>query len=171
MLSDTKHKVIIIFYSRTGKTRTIAATLRDTFGFHFQEVIDLKDRSGFIGYIGSLIDIFFRPITEIVPKETNFDNYDFLIIGSPIWGNRLPPAITTFFSTARFFGKKIILFINFGSHMKASLFDKYTKLINNCGGEVIGTLKIKTRGKLVDAIRNETKQIMQENIERWNSQI
>ena len=168
MAPDSRSKGLIIFYSRTGKTRTITGTMRDILGYHFQEIIDLKGRSGFLGYMSGIIDIFFRPITEIVPKEVNFDNYDFLLIGSPIWGNRFPPAITTFFNMARFTGKKVVLFATFGSHMKESILDKYSNFITDRGGKVIGTFKIKTRSKYLDTIKDEVKRILVENAERWN---
>jgi len=168
--THSNHKILIIFYSRTGKTRIIAETIKDTLGGKLQEIIDLKDRSGFFGYMSGVIDIFFRPITEISPRELNLDHYDLLFIGSPIWGNKFPPAITTFFSMTRFSGKKVILFADFGSHMKESIFDKYCKFISNRGGEVIDTFKIKTRGKLFDTIKDEIKQILEENARRWNVQ-
>jgi len=168
--THSNHKILIIFYSRTGKTRIIAETIKDTLGVKLQEIIDLKDRTGFWGYMSGVIDIFFWPITEILPKEFNFDHYDLLLIGSPVWGNKFPPAITTFFSRAQFSDKKVVLFADFGSHMKESIFDRYRTLINERGGEVIDTFKIKTRGKCFDTIKNETKQILAENAGRWNVQ-
>jgi flavodoxin len=118
--SNDNHNALTIFYSRTGKTRIIAETIKDTLGGKLQEIIDLKDRSGFRGYMSGVIDIFFQSITEISPRELNLDHYDLLFIGSPIWGNKFPPAITTFFSRAQFSDKKVVLFADFGSHIKKS---------------------------------------------------
>ena len=162
-MSENNLKGNIIFYTRTGKTRAIAEAIRELYTYDLQEIIDLRDRSGLLGYISGVIDILFRPITEILPKELNLDSYNLLYIGAPIWGNRFPPAITTFFSTARFSDKKVILFANFGSGMKDSIFAQYSKLISDRGGEVISTFKVKTRGKSIDAIKDETRQILRNN--------
>lgn len=156
-------KGLVIFYTRTGRTRAIAEVVREMYAYELQEIIDLRDRSGLLGYISGVIDILFRPITEISPKELNLDSYNLLYIGAPIWGNRFPPAITTFFSTARFSGKKVVLFADFGSSMKDSIFAQYSKLISDRGGEVISTFKVKTRGKSIDAIKDETIQILRQN--------
>ncbi|MCX5886562.1 MAG: hypothetical protein NT096_11750 [Proteobacteria bacterium] len=162
-MTENNLKGIVIFYTRTGKTRAIAEAISELYPYDLQEIIDLRDRSGLLGYISGVIDILFRPITEISPKELNLDSYNLLYIGAPIWGNRFPPAITTFFSTARFSGKKVVLFADFGSSMKDSIFAKHSKFISDRGGEVISTFKVKTRGKSIDAIKDETRQILRKN--------
>jgi flavodoxin len=167
-VTENNLKGNIIFYTRTGKTRAVAEAIKEVYAYDLQEIIDLRDRSGLLGYISGVIDILLRPITKISPKEINLDHYNLIYIGAPIWGNRFPPAITTFFSTARFLDKKVVLFADFGSSMKDSLFVKYGKLISDRGGEVIGTFKVKTRGKSIDAIKDEAKKILMKNAGRWN---
>ena len=162
-MTENNLKGNIIFYTRTGKTRAVAEAIKEVYAYDLQEIIDLRDRSGLLGYISGVIDILFRPITKISPKELNLDSYNLLYIGAPIWGNRFPPAITTFFSTARFSDKKVILFADFSSGMKDSIFAKHSKFISDRGGEVISTFKVKTRGKSINTLRNETRQILRNN--------
>ena len=104
-------KALVIYYSRTGNTRTVAETIRDTYGCTVQEIEDMKDRSGFLGFIGGMIDVRRNPTTTINPATLNLEGYDLLFIGSPIWGMKYAPAITTFLHSTDFTSKKVVLFV------------------------------------------------------------
>ena len=174
-LSDTKEEVLmeneihgqVIFYSRTGKTKTVAEVIAETFDFHLQEIKDLKDRSGFFGFIGGMIDVRKNPITTIFPETVNLDEYDVLFIGSPIWGMKFAPAITTFLEGTDFTGKKVILFTTTSSRMKQTVFDQYSQLIHKKGGTVIDTFFLKTFWKESEEIEKEAQEMVSAKKELW----
>lgn len=157
----------IIFYSRTGNTRTVAEVIAETFDFHLQEITDLKDRSGFFGFIGGMIDVRKSPITTISPETVSVDEYDVLFIGSPIWGMKFAPAITTFLEGTDFTGKKVILFTTTSSRMKQTAFDQYSQLIHTKGGTVIDTFFLKTFWKERKEIQKEAQEIVTGKKELW----
>ncbi|MCX5886571.1 MAG: hypothetical protein NT096_11795 [Proteobacteria bacterium] len=161
------YKVLTIFYSRTGKTRAIAETVKEVFRCEAQEIIDLKDRSGFWGYISGVIDILLHHSTEISPSIIKTEDYDLLFIGAPLWEGKFPPALTTFFRSAHYTGNKVILFASCGFRMKQSLFYEYSNHITKNGGEVIGYFHLRTRFKSIKALRKETENILAKNKERW----
>lgn len=169
----TKEEVTgqVIFYSRTGNTRTVAEVIGETFGISLQEIKDLKDRSGFFGFIGGMIDVRKNPITTISPETVNLDKYDVLFIGSPIWGMKFAPAITTFFEGTDFAGKKVILFTTTSSRMKKTAFDEYSELIQKKGGTVIDTFFLKTLWKESDEIREEAQELVAAKTESWMKKI
>lgn len=167
MTPNNNPQAQIIFYSRTGKTSIIAEIIKDTFGYNLQEIIDLKNRSGILGYIGGVIDIWLRPLTEISPSVVDIKDYSLLFIGAPLWGGKFPPAITTFFSSAHFSGKKVVLFATCGSRMKQTLFDEYSKRIRASGGEVAGHFYLRTRSKSNTALQEETQKILDEHRGEW----
>ena len=169
----TKGKISgqVIFYSRTGNTRIVAEVIGETFGLPLQEIKDLKDRSGFFGFIGGMIDVRKNPITTISPETVNLGGHDVLFIGSPIWGMKLAPAITTFLEGTEFSGKKVILFTTTSSRMKQSAFDEYSKLIQKKGGTVIDTFFLKTLWKESEEIRNEAQELVAERTESWMKMI
>jgi len=84
MTSNNNHHTQIIFYSRTGKTSIIAEIIKDSFGCNLQGIVDLKDRSGILGYISGVIDIWLRPLTEISPSVVDIKDYSLLFIGAPL---------------------------------------------------------------------------------------
>ena len=157
----------VIFYSRTGNTKTVAEVIAETFDFHLQEIKDLKDRSGFFGFIGGMIDVRKNPITTISPETVSLDEYDVLFIGSPIWGMKFAPAITTFLQETDFTGKKVILFTTTSSRMKQTAFDQYSELIHTKGGTVIGTFFLKTFWKEASEIRKEAQEMVTTKKALW----
>ena len=157
----------VIFYSRTGNTKTVAEVIAETFEFHLQEIKDLKDRSGFFGFIGGMIDVRKNPITTISPETVSLDEYDVLFIGSPIWGMKFAPAITTFLEGTDFTGKKVILFTTTSSRMKQTAFDQYSQLIHTRGGTVIDTFFLKTFWKESEEIEKEAQEIVSAKKELW----
>jgi len=162
-----KPKVLVVYYSRTGNTKAIAESIKDTLGCTIQEIKDLKDRSGIKGFISGMIDAKKNPITEISPKIVDVKDYDLLIIGSPGWGVKLTPAINTFINSTDFTGKKIVLFGVASGRMSQKTLDEYSSIINSRGGQVIDTFIIKTLWINQDEIRAKAKEICTERQEKW----
>jgi flavodoxin len=161
----------VIFYSRTGNTRIVAEVIRETLGLPLQEIKDLKDRSGFFGFIGGMIDVRKNPITTISPETVNLDGNEVLFIGSPIWGMKFAPAITTFLEGADFSEKKVILFTTTSSRMKETAFDEYSELIQKKGGIVVDSFFLKTLWKESDEIRKEAQELVAAKTESWIKKI
>ena len=161
----------VIFYSRTGNTRIVAEVIGKTFGLPLQEIKDLKDRSGFFGFIGGMMDVRKNPITAIAPETVNLDGKEVLFIGSPIWGMKLAPAITTFTERTDFSGKKVILFTTTSSRMKQTAFDEYGALIQKKGGTMIDTFFLKTLWKESVEIRKEAEELVAGKTESWVKKI
>jgi len=106
----------IIYYSRTGNTRSAAHRLAE----------ELKKRQATVDIIE--IEAVKRPgfftagraamqQKELPIKNTDVDlgKYSTLIVGSPVWGGCCAPFIKTFFSSAKNIkGKKTALFITGG---------------------------------------------------------
>ena len=47
---------------------------------------------------------------ELHPYDINLDEYDMLVIGSPVWATTYAPAVNTFFTQNEIKGKKVALF-------------------------------------------------------------
>ena len=161
----------VIFYSRTGNTKIVAEVIGATFGLPLQEIKDLKDRSGFFGFIGGMIDVRKYPITTISPETFNLEDDEVLFIGSPIWGMKFAPAITTFLEKADFAGKKVILFTTTSSRMKQTSFDEYSDFIQKKGGTVVDAFFLKTLWKESDEVRKEAQELVTGKTESWMKKI
>jgi len=149
---EASQKALVLYYSRTGNCRAVAQAIGETARCPVQEIKDLKNRAGFWGFISGMIDIRKRPITDIEPVSVDLSPYDTIYLGSPIWGMRFAPAITTVLERFDFKGKKIKLFAVVAGNYKQEKIDAYAQKLSARGAQartafVLKTMR-KTRGQL-----------------------
>ena len=89
-------KKLILYYSRTGRTKNIAEIISKKLGCDIEEIIDIKKTSGIIGYLRGGNAARKGDLTEIKDLMKNPEDYELTIIGTPIWGGKIPPATRTF---------------------------------------------------------------------------
>ena len=75
---------LVVYYSRTGNNRAIAKTIAEKLSAEIDEIIDKKKRLGKLGWLLAGRDSRARKLTEI-EFQKNPQDYDTIIIGSPIW--------------------------------------------------------------------------------------
>ena len=64
-------KTIVLYYSRSRKTATVAETLAEELSADIQEIKDVKERSGFLNYLGASVDAFRENKTRINLENLN----------------------------------------------------------------------------------------------------
>ena len=79
-------KTVCLYYSRSGRTKSIMERMANMLDADLIEYTDGKDRSGFKGYVGSCIDSY-RPLpqVEIIGGEPDWEKYDRVIVAMPVW--------------------------------------------------------------------------------------
>ena len=103
-------KSLVIYYSRSGNTKFVAQKIAEKIGADIEEVIDKKNRRGWIGWLTAGRDATQGKETQI--EETRFlpNNYDLIVVGTPIWNGRPTPAIRTYARKNDLSTKKVALF-------------------------------------------------------------
>lgn len=86
---------IILYYSKTGNNKKLGEILKEKLNFSLEEIIDKKRRDGFFGFIISGYDAFTKRLTKIEDLNSKIDNFDHVVIGTPIWAGNITPAIRT----------------------------------------------------------------------------
>jgi len=117
-------KALIVYYSRTGNTEKIAKEISGNLKVDIDEIIDMTNRKGIIGWLRGGRDAMKNILTEIKNKKNPL-RYDLVIIGTPIWAGTLCPAVRTYLSKNKF--KKIAFFCTFGGNPGKS-FEEMEKL-------------------------------------------
>ena len=103
-------ETLVVYYSRTGNTKFVAEKIAEHIGAKTCEVIDKKSRKGRFAFIKGGYESIRKKLTEIeVPKK--IENYDLVIIGTPVWADGITPAIRTFIVKNDFSNKKIACFV------------------------------------------------------------
>lgn len=114
----TSGKTLVVYYSASGSTRRVAETIADTLGADLFEITPVEpyssadlnwtnDNSRVTGEHNdeSLRDI---ELTQIVPE--NWDSYDTVLIGYPIWWAIAAWPVDNFVKGNDFTGKTVIPF-------------------------------------------------------------
>ena len=133
-------KILVVFYSRTGNTQKVADFIVSKLNCEVEQIHDLKDRSGIIGWIIGGRDGTYKKFTALGKIEKVPSNYDLVVIGTPIWVNT-PPAIRTYLQQYSGQFKKTAFFCTMGGSGFQNLFKEMAFLT---GTNPIATLAITT---------------------------
>ena len=107
-------RTLVAYYSRTGNTKFVAEKIAEYLKADLCEVVDKKGRKGkFIILTGGYAAIK-EKLTEIEVTK-NVEDFDLVIIGSPVWANKMTPAIRTFIVNNDFSEKDVAFFVTMDS--------------------------------------------------------
>ncbi len=125
-------KNLVVYYSYEGSTRVIAQTIADVLDAGMIECKPLKDLSlkGFTKYIWGGRQVVFKLHPQLETFEKNPDDYDMVIIGTPVWAFTYAPAIRSFLSQVNLKNKKIGLFCCHEG-AKGRTFNNLKKVLSN----------------------------------------
>jgi flavodoxin len=107
-------KSLVVYYTRSGNSRFIAETIAAEIGADVEEVIDLKKRTGILGWLRGGRDARQGKETEIAPTKKTPANYELIVVGTPIWAGNPTPAINTYLKKNDLSGKKVAAFFSQG---------------------------------------------------------
>ena len=79
-------------------------------GADLEKIIDKKNRKGIFGWLGAGRDGMKKKLTEIGPLTKNPADYDLVILGSPVWGWAMVPAVRTYIEQKKANFKSVALF-------------------------------------------------------------
>jgi flavodoxin len=101
-------KTLILYYSITGKNKKLAEKIHKKIDGKIAVVEDkFNDKSGFqLYFIGSLQAILSLK-TEIKSFE-GIQAFEKIVVVSPVWGGKLPPAIQTLLSNYKLMIKELV---------------------------------------------------------------
>ncbi len=111
-------KSLVVYYSRTGNAKFVAETIAAEMGSDIEEIVDLKNRQGKLGWMSAGRDATGGKDTKIAPTTKAPADYDLVIVGTPIWAWRPSAAIRTYMGKTDLSGKKVALFFTMDSNLK-----------------------------------------------------
>jgi menaquinone-dependent protoporphyrinogen IX oxidase len=115
-------KYLVAYYSRTGHIKTIGVAIGKALSADIDEINDKKNRVGIVNLLRAGRDGQAKKLTEI-QSEKNPQDYDVIVIGSPIWSGNPTPAIRTYLTKHDLKGKKVAFFI-------CSIVNRYAKVFS-----------------------------------------
>lgn len=154
-------KTLIIYYSQTKKTATVAETLALELGADSIEIVDNKPRSGFKNRLTSSFDAVREIKTDITPMRVDVSDYDIVYFGTPVWAGKPTPAILTIIDRCDLRAKDVVLFATMNSSGGAASVERMAEKVKLRGARVIETFTLKTKGKDMKQLMNETETIIE----------
>ena len=106
-----KPKGLVVFYSRTGTTRKVAEALAKVLDCDLEELRDTRTRAGLPGYLRSGADASFGRLTVLEEPEKEPADYDFVIVGSPVWRLSVSTPVRTYLTLYRGWMRRMAFFV------------------------------------------------------------
>ena len=132
-------KYLVVYYSRTGNNKTIGDAIAQSLSADVDRIIDKKKRKGFLNWLQAGRDSMGEKLTEI-EFEKNPQDYDTIVIGSPIWAGRLIPPLRTYLNSVNLKGKRVAFYICSLSEGHTEIFPQLKSMTNE--SEHVGTFGI-----------------------------
>ena len=122
-------KKLFIYYSLTGNGDLVANHMKEN-GYDIRKVIEKKKMPK--SFFFMIMSGGFRAMTgekaKLVDYDNNVDDYQEIVIGSPIWNDRITPAINKVLSTTDLSNKKLSFIFYSGSGEGKKALSKIKKL-------------------------------------------
>lgn len=105
-------QIVIAYYSRSGVTRKVAEQLAAILDADLEEIREGKDRSGVLGLLSAAWDSALKREADLT-SEHNVEGRKTIVIGTPIWAFKPPPAVRSYLKKVNLAGKKVCAICTF----------------------------------------------------------
>lgn len=114
---DPEKKVLVLYYSQTGATASVANQIRSYLNTDIEEIVCEEP---YDGDFGATIERGKNELEKgekpaIKPIVSDVQKYDIIFLGYPIWFGTYALPVSTLIDTVNFEGKTIVPFCTFGS--------------------------------------------------------
>lgn len=115
-------KKLVVYYSLDGNTRFAAQTLSEATGADLLELVPVKKMTrGGLKFLWGGKQVIMKEKPKLLPLEKNPEDYDVIILGTPVWAGSYAPAIRTFLAENEIKNKKVALYACYGGSAGKSL--------------------------------------------------
>lgn len=110
---------LVLYYSRTGTTATIAKALANRLDADIREISCDRYTGGIFRYLLAGYDSVRGNLPEIEMAEFAAEQYDLVLIGTPIWTSHPALPIRTFLDRKPELPARVAVFLTHGGHSPA----------------------------------------------------
>jgi len=108
-------RVLVVYYSRTGTTDTVARAIRSELGCEIEAIHDAKRRKGVVGYLRSGFDAALRRPAKLRAMSSEPGDYDLVIVGTPTWNATVSSPVRTYLLANRERIRHVAFFCTYGT--------------------------------------------------------
>jgi len=143
-------ETLIVYYSRTGRTRMVAERLGAALGADVEEIREAKTRSGILGALAAGKDAMMSRPAELTAAPS-VEGRRTVVLGMPVWADRPPPAVRAYLQTVDLAGKTVCAFCTHGGGGGRKMFAALSALLPSLPAEMIDFKRPKADGPDVAA--------------------
>lgn len=126
-------KAIIIYYSLDGNVKLLSETMAQELG---ADILPLKlkkeiKNDSFMKYFWGGKQVVMKETPELEKVDLNLDNYDLIILGTPVWAGSYAPALRSFLEQVNLSGRKVALFCSHEGGIGLTIANLKNKLRNS----------------------------------------
>jgi flavorubredoxin len=159
--AETIRKPLILYYSLTGTTRTIAQELSRALSCETEEIVSQKYRQ-YLWKITCVNDQLFDRDDALAPVKTDLTKYNQLIIASPVWIHTISSPMRTLIKYNGFKNKQVWLVLtnqgNYGPADEKAII----QFLNDWGITVRGCYAVCTSAKTGQELLQHARLIAQD---------
>lgn len=154
-------KTLIIYYSFDGNTKFIAQSIQKEISC---DLLELKPSNeikthGFMKFFWGGKQVLMKETPALLEYNTQFDDYDLIIIGTPVWSYTFAPPLRTFFTKKHFLNKKVALYCSHEGGMKNTFMKMEKELLGN---QIVGRLDFNNRIENQEACKQKAQEWIQQ---------
>jgi len=135
-------RCLVVYYSRTGTTKTVAQALAEKLGADLEEIVDRKKRSGPLGFVVAGKDARLKKLTEIDDPRTDPSSYDLVAVGTPVWAGTVSCAVRTYLTRLKEALPDVAFFLTTGG---IGIQGTFAAMAEVCGKEPVARLALKQK--------------------------
>jgi flavodoxin len=135
-------RILLVYYSRTGNTRTVAADLVAALKADVDQLDDRHDRCGVFGYLRCAREALQKRTIELLPQAYDPSSYDLVVLGTPIWAGNMSSPLRSYVEAHKAQLRQVAFFCTQGGSGAAKVFRDLAEL---CNQPPLATLAVSER--------------------------
>ena len=127
-MQDSPPKTLVVFFSRSGRTRRIAKVLAERLHADLEEIGAVQSRDGLWGYAQSALEATAMLAPAIAAGRHDSRRYERLVIGTPVWCWSLASPVRTWLLQADLRHARVAFFCTMGGSGAWRVFETMAQL-------------------------------------------
>ncbi len=132
-------KTLVVVYSRTGNTLSVARRIAEYLEANLEVIDDKTNRKGVFGFLRSGYEAVRKRIPAIAEPKQDPGDYDLVIIGTPIWAGQMSSPVRAYLTRFNGHFKQVAFFATSGTggHVKA-----FEEMAEISGAKLVATMEL-----------------------------
>lgn len=136
------NRILVVYYSRTGNTRTVAGDLVAALGADVDQLDDRRDRCGVFGYLRCAREALKKRTIELLPPAYDPASYDVVVLGTPVWAGNISSPLRSYVAAHKTRLRRVAFFCTQGGSGAEKVFSDLAEL---CGQPPLATFAVNGR--------------------------